>query len=403
MKIAIVVGMFPKISETFIVSQITGLIDRGHEVTIIASERAEEARQADVIEYKLVDHTIYPQPVEPNAFKRALRFGVDWFKLAISRPSLALKSLKLAAPLNSESLQRFHLAQLFIGRNFDVVHCHFGFTGKLIAEIKELGFLDCPVVTSYHGVDIGSGVTQEMYRELHQTGEKFTANSKFSADRAVELGCPAELISLLPVGLSLPAFPYTERTLTPSQPLQILTVARLVQSKGIHVAIEAIRQLEDKGIEIHYHIVGDGPERKSLEKQAADLPITFHGTLLREATVAQFNSAHLFVLPSLGMSGQSVGMEGQGLVLQEAQAVGLPVIASRCCGIPEGILEGESGLLVPEGDSTALAEAILRLREQHQEWPEYGRSGRALVEQKFDIENLNDRLVKIYEEVALRS
>ena len=61
MKIAIVVGMFPKISETFIVSQITGLIDRGHEVTIIASERAEEARQADVIEYKLVDHTIYPQ------------------------------------------------------------------------------------------------------------------------------------------------------------------------------------------------------------------------------------------------------------------------------------------------------------------------------------------------------
>ena len=276
------------------------------------------------------------------------------------------------------------------------MHCHFGFTGKLIAEIKELGFLHCPVVTSYHGTDIGSGVTKKTYQELHETGEKFTANSKFSADRAIELGCPEELISLLPVGLSLPAFPYSERTLTPPESLQILTVARLIHSKGIHIAIEAIRQLADKGIDVHYHIVGDGPERESLTEQAHDLPVTFHGALLREATVEQFRSAHLFVLPS-------IEIEGQGLVLQEAQAVGLPVIASRCCGIPEGILEGKSGLLVPEGDPTALAESIIRLREQHQEWPEFGRSGRALVERKFNIENLNDRLVEIYEEVALPS
>ena len=84
--------------------------------------------------------------------------------------------------------------------------------------------------------------------------------------------------------------------------------------------------------------------------------------------------------------------------------MGLPVVASRCCGIPEGVLDGESGMLVPEGDTPALTEAILKMRDAHQSWPEFGRKGRALVEQKFDIDSLNDRLVEIYEEsIALCS
>ena len=84
--------------------------------------------------------------------------------------------------------------------------------------------------------------------------------------------------------------------------------------------------------------------------------------------------------------------------------MGLPVIAARCCGIPEGVLDGESGLLFPEGDSSALAECILKMRDAHQSWPEFGRNGRALVERKFDIEKLNNRLVEIYEDtVALGS
>ena len=128
--------------------------------------------------------------------------------------------------------------------------------------------------------------------------------------------------------------------------------------------------------------------------------VSFHGALLREEVIALLGDAHLFVLPSLGMEGQITGMEGQGLVLQEAQAMGLPVIASRCCGIPEGVIEGETGLLCPEGNPEALADRIREMHQAHQRWPELGTRGRQLVERKFDIENLNDRLVEIYEDTA---
>ncbi|MCB1096473.1 MAG: glycosyltransferase [Verrucomicrobiae bacterium] len=400
MKIAIVAGMFPKISETFIVNQITGLIDRGHEVTIIASEKAEKAVQSDVVEYQLLERTLYPKPLARSKFRRLLDFAIDWLRV---EPRHALASLKLAAPWDSPGLQRFYFWSLFQSREFDLIHCHFGFMGRTIADFESRGLLSSPLITSFHGVDIGSAANCEDYRLLHTIGTRFTVNSQFSANRAIELGCPADRIELLPVGVNLPAFRFSARTLQPNHTLRLLTVGRLIKSKGIHIALEAVAELANRGIDIHYDIVGDGPERIALERQAREENVTFHGALLRPEVVELFEKSHIFVLPSLSMEGQSVGMEGQGLVLQEAQAMGLPVIASRCCGIPEGIIEGESGLLFKAADSSALVDCILELRDAHKRWADFGKNGRALVERKFDIEKLNDRLVSIYQDTALVS
>ena len=392
MRIAIVVGMFPKISETFIVSQITGLIDRGHEVTIIAKERAELECQADVIQYGLIDRTLYPEPLPAHKLHRLAKFACDWLKLFASDPRRALASL----PTDAAGLQQFYFTKLFERREFDVIHCHFGFMGRQVADLKSRGLISCPVLTSFHGTDIGAAASAEEFRQLHEWGSRFTTNSQFLANRAITLGCPAERIDLLPVGVSLPAFRFTERSLGPKQMLRLLTVGRLIASKGIGVAIDAVSRLVERGIDVHYDVVGDGPLRAELELLAPAGHVRFHGALLHGQLTELYRDAHLFILPS-------VGMEGQGLVLQEAQAMGLPVIASRCCGIPEGIIDGESGILFPEGDSSALAEAILHLRAAHQRWPEIGRAGRALVERKFDIESLNGRLVEIYREAALLS
>ena len=84
MRIAVVVGMFPKISETFIVSQITGLIDRGHEITIISKEPAEAELQSDVVEYRLLNQTLYPEPLAKSKLRRGFTFALDWLRLSIS-------------------------------------------------------------------------------------------------------------------------------------------------------------------------------------------------------------------------------------------------------------------------------------------------------------------------------
>ena len=116
MRIAVVVGMFPKISETFIVNQITGLLDRGHEVTIIAKERAEDILQSDVIDYDLTSRTLYPGSLPASRFRRLTKFAVD----LIARPRRSLALLKLAAPFDSAGLQRFYLARLFQRQRFDL-------------------------------------------------------------------------------------------------------------------------------------------------------------------------------------------------------------------------------------------------------------------------------------------
>ena len=107
-----------------------------------------------------------------------------------------------------------------------------------------------------------------------------------------------------------------------------------------------------------------------------------------------YHRAHAFILPSIVT--EAGDEEGQSVVLAEAQASGLPVIATAVGGIPEGLSDGHSGLLVPPKDPEALSCAILKLAHNPETWGRMGREGRILVEAHFDLEKLNDQLVSIY-------
>jgi colanic acid/amylovoran biosynthesis glycosyltransferase len=105
------------------------------------------------------------------------------------------------------------------------------------------------------------------------------------------------------------------------------------------------------------------------------------------------SEAHLFLLASMSMEGDA---EGQGLVLQEAQACGLPVVATDHGAFPEGMLPRQSGFLVPEGDELALANQLRFLIEHSEMWPSMGRLGRGFVERHYDIRQLNVQLANLY-------
>jgi len=177
-----------------------------------------------------------------------------------------------------------------------------------------------------------------------------------------------------------------------------------VRSKGLSIAIEAVYLLKTTGLKIAYDVVGDGPMRRELEDQVARCGlhevVKFHGALVQSNVKRRFDEAHIFVLPSIPSDD---GLEGQGLVLQEAQSMGLPVIGSDWAGIPEGILDGESGYLFPAGDASALADRIRLLIANHRQWPEMGYAGRCFIEAKYDIECLNDRLVVLYKKVCIEA
>jgi colanic acid/amylovoran biosynthesis glycosyltransferase len=410
MKIAFFVNEFPVISETFVLNQIVGLIRRGHEVDIYArwlNASGNSDRHSDVERFNLLDRArFYPTPERriarlASAVRRSARWG--W-----RRPYITLDSLNVLrygrSALNLTLLHEV-LPALDSPRTYDVIHCHYGPNGRQAVAWRFFGALRGPIITTFHGYDVNKLPRIEgpqLYRQLFDEGELFTVGSEFLEERVVKLGAPPDRIVKLPMGIDLFRFPFVEHRKKPDDELRLLTVARLVEVKGIEYALRAVSSLRCKNSRILYQIVGDGPLRGELEELVDRLRLTdrveFLGALPQEFLGELYRGAHIFLLPSVVTSAGEE--ETQSLVLAEAQASGLPVIATRIGGIPESMREGESGLLVRPRDPGALAHAIEQLAQRPETWGQMGRIGRAHVESRFDLEKLNDQLVDLYHRVA---
>ena len=404
-RIAFLPGRFPVLSETFVRAQVTGLRERGHEVRV---------------------HAEAPDPGEPlhaGARDRGVgeqtryrpRLPASWAARAVKGLGLLARGgpLRLLPALNvlrhgrlAASGRLLYAAAPLAGEGpFDVAHAHFGPNGSLAVALRSAGLLDCPVVTSFHGYDanvlpktLGPGIYERLFAE----GELFTVGSDFMRERLVSLGAPEGRVRKHPAGVDTARLPFSERRPGEGGEIRLLTVGRLVEVKGVEHGLRAVAVLAGELPALRYEVVGDGPLRGDLEALAGELGIAarveFTGGATHEEVLGSYARSHLFLLPSV--RGADGAEEGQGLALLEAQAAGLPVVASRSGGIPEGLRDGESGFLVPEGDSAAIAERVLHLARHHETWPAMGRAGRAHVEDRFDLAVLNDRLVAIYEELA---
>jgi colanic acid/amylovoran biosynthesis glycosyltransferase len=174
-------------------------------------------------------------------------------------------------------------------------------------------------------------------------------------------------------------------------------VGRLVEMKGREYAIRAVAQLKDQ-YPIQYDIIGDGPLHNDLQRLIDELnandTIKLHGWVASETLDEMYSQAHLFVHPSVTSSDGN--QEGQGVVLLEAQAHGLPVIATWHGAFPDSVQEGKTALLVPERDVLSLTLAIEKLIQNNDQWPVMGTYGREFVENRFAENDLTKKLLNIY-------
>jgi len=411
MRVAFIVNRFPTLSETFIINQITGLIDRGHTVDIFADQpRNDPSVHRDVTEYGLIQRTTYYNRylVTPKPPVKRLASAVALVADQVRRrnPAPVAHALNVARfGKEAVSLRMLHQVKPFLaGGPYDLVHAHFGTSGVLGALLLAIGALRCPLVTTFYGHDITSYVRSEgpqVYAELFHRGTRFLHISAYLREKLVAIGCPPEQLELHRIGVDLERFAFAPRTLAPGEPVRLLTTARLVEKKGLEYSIRAVAQVAARYPGLRYKIVGDGRQREQLQQLIGALGasewIELCGWKSQDEVRQLYAEAHLFVLASV--TAANGDEEGQGLVLQEAQAMGLPVVCTRHNGFPEGMLEGESGLLVPERDVDALAGAIAGLIERPERWPALGRAGRGHVEAHFDNARLNDNLIDIYQRV----
>jgi glycosyltransferase involved in cell wall biosynthesis len=170
-------------------------------------------------------------------------------------------------------------------------------------------------------------------------------------------------LALVPNPADISAFPLRPTTAHPEEPFTLVSIALFRPEKRIDLLLRAFARVRRDHPEIRLHLVGDGPLRRALRRLARRLnledSVTFHGYLPKERAVGILHRSHALVLSS--------DVETFGVVLVEALACGLPVIATRCGG-PEDIATEETGLLVPPGDEQALAQALRTMRETHRRY-----------------------------------
>jgi glycosyltransferase involved in cell wall biosynthesis len=182
-----------------------------------------------------------------------------------------------------------------------------------------------------------------------------------------------------------------ERSATERRPVEIVSVGRLAPMKGFAVLIDAVSRLVAMGADVRLTVIGDGPDRPSLEARAAsELPVgvaTFTGALEPAGVAAHLRRADVFCLASFA--------EGVPVVLMEAMAAALPVVATAIMGIPE-LVAPEAGTLVPPGRADLLADALLAFVDDPDLRVRAGVAGRAVVRDLFDVNTSADQLADLY-------
>jgi len=395
-RIAFLLKSFPKLSETFILYQVTGLLDAGHDVDVFALDAAtEEASHTEVAEYGLGERTTY---VDVPMFRASARIGRNAFRDLLRDPTYAKSLIRNRhAAVSLKDVMAGALDREFDPDAYDVIHAHFGPVGNAFAFLAAESA--ARFVVSFYGYDASKFLDNHpaRYLDLFKRADIVTVLSEEMRNRIIDVGCPPSKIRVMSLPIDVQKFEFRTRAAPNDGPIRLLSVARLVEKKGIEYAVDAVAGIADE-YDVEYIVAGDGPLLDDLVRRAERRGISeiveFCGWVNNDGVTRLMSNSHILLLPSI--TARDGDREGTPTVLLEAQAVGLPIVSTRHAGIPEIVADGEAGYLVPERDAEGLITALRRLLDRSDDWPEIGRSGRAYVERKHAIDTVANDLLDIY-------
>ena len=203
------------------------------------------------------------------------------------------------------------------------------------------------------------------------------------------------------MGVDLNKFKFVDRSERTSSVLHIISVGRLDEMKGHCYLIEAVVQLIDMGVSVQLKIIGEGPLREVLESQIKESSASDYIELLgaqnSQVVRRELESADLFALA--GVEAENGRVETQGVVLIEAQATGLPVVASRVGGVPDSLIDGLTGALCEPKNIDQLVEAIQQYSENLVHRLAHGRAASQFVQQRFSLSTMLDSFEALYDRI----
>ena len=297
-----------------------------------------------------------------------------------------------------------YFAGFFARNGVDHVHVHFANRAAHTAVfLKEISGI--PFSVTAHGQDFMKDLgSDDLLREICAAAEFVAAETDYSRELLCQR-CPGSAAKIHRVynGIDVERFPAPALATMTHVP-RIVSVGRLVEFKGFEHLIDACAELARRGFDFNCDIIGDGPLRDMLRLRVNSLNLSSRinllGSLSQGAVLEKLQTADIFALASV------TDAEGASdvfpTVIVEAMASARPVVSTRLAGIPELVIDGETGLLVSPADTTALTEALQKLLCDRELRVRYGCAGRARIERHFRIEHTVAPLLKLFEQGCSR-
>lgn len=392
LKIAYMMSRFPKITETFVLFEMREIERQGHQVEVYPLQR----ERTSVIHAE----------AEPYV-KRA--FFTPWISVKIVQahlhfllrtPAIYFKTLFGVLKANWGSKRYFmgavlffpkivYLARLMQKRNVDHLHAHFASHPAMAAwVIHQLTAI--PYSFTAHGSDLHRD--QHMLQEKVADAKAVVTISKYNRQMILDICGPQveSSVHVVHCGVDLQDFKSKEIPTpfeTGNGSFRFVCIGTLHEVKGQRYLLEACCELKAEGIDFQCHLVGDGPDQQMLEEfvsQAGlDQHVRFEGRKTSADIQELLQQTDVLIAPSVPT--QCGRREGIPVVLMEALGSGVSVIASDLSGIPEIVIDEQTGLLTPPRDANAIAQALLRMYYDQPLRQRLAEAGREKVFDEFNL------------------
>jgi glycosyltransferase involved in cell wall biosynthesis len=399
---------YPRISETFISNEIQLLEGLGFSLHLFSMRQPRESVTHQSVSQirarvdylpetllvplpRLLYHNILLARMRPYDYSQAFRLMLKRFRR--TRKVATIKHLLQAGYL---------IHAILPGTDVCHLHAHFAHSPTSVALFaNKLSGL--PFSFTAHAKDIYTSDPRQLQEKIALARFVVTC-TEYNRHYLQKLAAGAAPIHCIYHGIDAEFFSGLSKPREPSPPYRILSIARLVEKKGLPTVFRALRSLLDQGYPLRYTLIGDGEDRRPLMNLLHRLGLgdicDWLGTQPHEKVLDQYRKADLFVLGcEVAKNGDRDGIPN---VFLESMAMGVPVLATRVSAIPELVENGRTGLLVPPGQPEAMAEGMTRLLLDRNLRHRVISAGRQRIQDDFDNRKLILRLAAVFEEAGLR-
>lgn len=365
-------GIYPKISNSFIDTEIDELVRRGFSVRLAVLDEGQallSGQKRDVL---------------------YLKKETTWGRVFASHCAMffrhPLKYLGLVRNCVSGSLSfKLFVKYLWVAQHEwftedTIIYSHFAEAQSEIARMVSR-IAGCPYLFKTHGTD--HLTERKMKRIINDSLKTLVVNRELLRECTALCSGREGVVEYHPCGICLDKFIQGER----QDPNRVVTICSQIERKGVDDLLRAVSLLKQDGISVSLDIVGDGPKKANSMKLSEELGIrenvVFHGSVHNSQVCSFYQQASIFVLASYA--------EGFPVTIMEAMASGLPVVATGVGDVPEMIVEGESGYVIEPGDVGALADRLSRILTDPDRGRSMGEKGKE-ISRRFDLGRQVDAL-----------